>query len=101
MLPVTFRPSGLIRLTLVVAWMASAAAKAAPAPATQAALSPRIVEMHDYYAKLYAQPLGLKDRLARLVGIVSLSRIDGPPLTKALLAVLKDQDVLIAQFAWE
>lgn len=61
----------------------------------------RIAAMNDFYARLYRQPVIQKDRLARLVGIVSLSRIDGPPLTRELLAVLKDEDLIVAQAAWE
>jgi len=79
-----------------------AATTTTTSPTTAAAArDPRIGEMYDYYATLYAQPLNQKDRLARLVGIVSLSRIDGPPLTRALLGVLKDDDLVVGQFAWE
>lgn len=61
----------------------------------------RIDEMYDYYAKLYRQPLEQKSRFARLIGIISLSRIDGPPITRAILSVANDPDVVVSQIAWE
>lgn len=105
------KPTALICITVVfacVAWTAlalqSTAAQAPPSsqpsPAQESNSQP-IATMHDYYARLYRQPLTHKDRLARLVGVVSLSRIDGPPLTKELLAAARDEDLVIAQCAWE
>lgn len=60
-------------------------------------------QLEAYYADLYGKPLADKNRLAKLVGVLSLARLDGPALTQVLMDAMtaKDADVLVAQLAWE
>lgn len=61
----------------------------------------RIRELERYYADIYGEPLREKNRLAQLVAIVSLSRIDGAAITAKLLEAMASSDVLVAQLAWD
>ena len=61
----------------------------------------RIRTLETYYAKTYSQPLGDKNRLAQLIAVLSLARIDGPPVTARLLEALSTKDPLVGQLAWE
>ena len=75
-------------------------------PSSRDAKTAALVEQTEkYYAELYAKPFRLERdaRLAQLVAIVSLSRIDGPPLTKKLMQPLglAKVDPVVAQVAWE
>ena len=63
----------------------------------------QIRELEAYYADLYSKPLASKNRLARLVGVISMTRMDGEALAQKLLDAMKakDQDLLVAQVCWE
>src|SRR5947207_2773829 len=103
------RPSVLLLavgvMTLAIATTALAAADAATVPADPTSRpstardsnAERIADLYEYYARLYRQPVTQRDRFARLIGVVSLSRIDGPPLTRQLLMAARDEDLLVAQ----
>src|SRR4051794_29552571 len=63
----------------------------------------RIRQLEEYYAKLYAQPLQSPERLPKEIAVISLSRIDAPATTAALLGVLKGptKEPVVAYLAWE
>ena len=59
------------------------------------------IDLEEYYAKIYSSPLRQRNRMAQLVGVMSLSRIVAEPLTASLLNAAEFPDPLVAQFAWE
>ncbi len=58
-------------------------------------------DLETYYANAYGAPLKQKSRLARLVAVVSLSRIDAMPITERLIEAASGDDLLVAQVAWD
>ncbi len=59
------------------------------------------VAMEKYYANAYGEGLKEKNRLLRLISVVSLSRIDAEPIVERLLETAADRDLIVAQVAWE
>lgn len=77
-------------------------------PATQPAepvivqqVDPAIKQLEDYYSKVYGAPLQQRSRLAKLVAVMSLSKIDAPELTDQLITTIGERDQIISQLAWE
>ncbi len=98
---------GVTGAALAIALVAIQVARAAdPPPAPSPAKldekrQARIDQLEKYYADLYGKPVAEKNRLSQLVGLVSLSRLGGQPITTKLLSVLPEPDVLVGQMAWE
>lgn len=59
------------------------------------------VAMEKYYATAYGEGLKEKNRLLRLIAVVSLSRIDAEPIVEKLMESATDRDLIVAQVAWE
>ena len=105
---------GLGCTVVLTAWTLRAE-PTAPAPSTTPTSTPattptsaddddklsRIKDLQEYYAKTYGQPLTEKNRLTQLIGVMSLSRVDGAPLNKKLIGAMSNTDVLVGQLAWE
>jgi hypothetical protein len=70
------------------------------APATQSA--DHIRRLDEHYAKIYAEPMASKDRLPKLIAIMSLSRIDAPAINGVLHdAMQREKDSIVVYLAWE
>jgi len=86
---------------------ASAATTPAAPPQTQPSEKDlaQIKQMEAYYATLYSRPLEIEGnaRLAHLIAVTSLSRIDAEEISNRLLFVAKraKADHRVSQFAWE
>ncbi len=98
--PAATRPSGATEP------FPSTAPATQPATPASAATRKAIETLENYYAELYAKPFRAEAnaRLAHLVAITSLSRIDGPALTRKLMLPLAfggKQDPVVTQVAWE
>lgn len=103
-----FRHCVLVAMTLLMCMgtiQRSAWAEEPASPSREAAKQTAVENIENYYADLYGQPFKTESdsRLAHLVAILSLSRIDGPSLNKRLLVPLgfTRQDPIVAQVAWE
>jgi hypothetical protein len=59
------------------------------------------IAMEKYYANAYGDGLKERNRLLRLISVVSLSRIDAEPIVDRLLEAAADRDLIVAQVAWE
>jgi hypothetical protein len=71
------------------------------APATDAELRAR-ASIQRVYAELFGKALEQDARLANMIGIVGLSRIDGKPLTDQLMLTFeKHKDPLVRELAWQ
>lgn len=57
--------------------------------------------LEDYYAKLYAEPLGMKARLPKLIALMSLAKLDSEPTNRALIEAVDNRDPVVSYLAWE
>jgi hypothetical protein len=85
---------------------ADAPSSSSKSPATQSpratpTKAERVANLEKYFADIYSKPLREKNRLSQLIGVVSLARLGGEPITKKLLAATLELDVLAGQLAWE
>ena len=81
-------------------------AKPTTKPTTSPARDAAIRKLEEFYAKTYGEPLASTERLPREIAIVSLSRIDAPPITERLFDVFSAKgkvkaDPIVQYLAWE
>ncbi|GIW77461.1 MAG: hypothetical protein KatS3mg104_2524 [Phycisphaerae bacterium] len=58
-------------------------------------------QLEEYYAREFGAGLAKKNRLIRLIAVVSLSKIDADSVTEKLLEAAEDRDPIVAQVAWD
>ncbi|HUT62277.1 MAG TPA: vWA domain-containing protein [Phycisphaerae bacterium] len=94
-------------VTTAVRSSVEANAVATTAPATQPAPTsqrPEVIEKYlQYYFKMYGKHLKSGDWMARVMGIISLARIDDPRATEMLMDMMRKtgEKPIVQIYAWE
>lgn len=86
---------------LVLAVIPARAADQPPSPEAAKQLDQLRTDLEQYYARTYSAPLKQKNRLARLIGVASLAKLDAPSVSDKLIEAAEDADPVVAQVAWE
>ncbi|HQY88239.1 MAG TPA: hypothetical protein PK402_06245 [Tepidisphaeraceae bacterium] len=66
-------------------------------------VDPAIQQLEDYYANAYGKPITkeYKSRLAKIVAVISLSKMDATQMTDILINAIDERDPILSQLAWE